>query len=487
MAYTFHERLSAMDAMFLEIEDANVHMHMGGVAIFEAAPLRGPEGGLDLDLVLAFGEAQLHKSPRLRQKLATIPWFDQPVWVDDPRFNLSYHVRHTALPPPGDERQLKRLAGRILSQGLDRNKPLWEMWLVEGLEGDRFAVVSKLHHCMADGMSSGDLSGLLSGTKPRQTPKPGPVWVPRAAPEAAGLVASEITHRATAPFSMLRGTAGESSEAQDKTSLGDAFERLGRIARGAARAAEVGLQAASETPLNVDVGPHRRFDWIRLDLLQVKNLGHAAGGKLNDGVLALVSGAVRRFFSDRGLAVSDLTFRVAVPVDVRTDADRGQLGNRVSSLVVELPIAEKDPWQRLLRVVETTSDLKGSGESQAVDLVSRLADLLPAGAMAGISRAGNRAVNMIVTNVPGPRQPIYMLTARMLESYPIVPLMANQALNIAIFSYEDGLFLGFLADWDAVPDLHAFVEAVPAELEALGKAALAHGHVDASAPGGGAR
>jgi WS/DGAT/MGAT family acyltransferase len=483
MAYTFHERLSAMDAMFLEIEDENVHMHMGSVAIFEAAPLRGPDGGLDLDLVLAFGEAQLHKSPRLRQKLATIPWFDQPVWVDDARFNLSYHVRHSALPPPGDERQLKRLAGRILSQGLDRNKPLWEMWLVEGLEGDRFAVVSKLHHCMADGMSSGDLAGLLSGSKPRQTPKPRPLWVPRAAPEASGLVASELARRAGAPFSLLRGAAGEGSAKGERTDLGESFERLGRIARGAARAAEAGLQAASETPLNVEVGPHRRFDWIRLDLLRVKNLGHAAGGKLNDGVLALVAGALRSFFSDRGLAVSGLTFRVAVPVDVRTEEDRGQLGNRVSSLVVELPIGEEDPWQRLLRVVETTRDLKGSGESQAVDLAGRLADLLPAGAMAGISRAGNRAVNMIVTNVPGPRQPIYMLTARMLESYPIVPLMANQALNIAIFSYEDGLFLGFLADWDAVPDLHAFVEAVPAELEALGKAALAQGHPEVSAAG----
>jgi WS/DGAT/MGAT family acyltransferase len=470
MAYTFHERLSAMDAMFLEIEDENVHMHMGGVAIFEAATLRGPDGGLDLERILAFGEAQLHKSPRLRQKLANIPWFDRPVWVDDARFNLAYHVRHTALPPPGDERQLKRLVGRILSQGLDRTKPLWETWLVEGLEGDRFAVVSKLHHCMADGMSSGDLSGLLTGATPRETPKPAHRWVPNAAPEAAQLVASEFVRRVTAPLSLLRGSPGKRSQARVE-GPGEALERLGQVVRGAVRAAEAGLQAASETPLNVPVGPHRRFDWVRVDLPTVKELGHAAGGKLNDGVLALVTGAVRRFLTDRGERVSDLTFRVAVPVDVRTEADRGQLGNRVSSLVVALPTAESDPWQRLLRVVETTSDLKGSGESQAVDLLGRVADLLPAGAMAGISRAGNRAVNMIVTNVPGPRQPIYMLTARMLESYPIVPLMANQALNIAIFSYEDGLFLGFLADWDAVPDLHDFVEAVPEELEVLGKAA----------------
>ncbi len=469
MAHTFTERLSAMDAMFLEIEDDSVHMHMGGVAIFEAAPLRGEDGGLDLDLILSFAEAQLHKSPRLRQKLATIPWFDSPVWVDDARFNLAYHVRHAALPPPGSERQLKRMAGRILSQALDRNKPLWEMWLIEGLEGDRFAVVSKLHHCMADGMSSGDLAGLLTGSKPRQTPTPGPLWLPRAVPEATGLVASELVRRVSAPLSLLRGAVRPDSD-ERSAGLGESLERWGKVARGALRMAEAGLEAASDTPLNVEIGPHRRFDWIRLDLPTLKRVGHAAGGKLNDAVLALVAGAVRTFLTNRAEAVSTLTFRAAVPVNVRTAADRGRLGNRVSSLVVELPLAESDPWQRLLRIVETTRELKGSGETQAVDLMGRVADLLPAGAMAGISRAGNRAVNMVVTNVPGPREPIYMLTARMLASFPIVPLMANQALNIAIFSYEDGLFLGFLADWDAVPDLHAFVEAVAAESERLAKA-----------------
>jgi WS/DGAT/MGAT family acyltransferase len=472
VAQTFYEPLSAMDAMFLEIEDAKVHMHMGGVSIFEAAPLRGPTGGLDVDRILEFAEAQLHKSPRLRQKLAWIPLFDRPAWVDDAHFNLAYHIRHSALPPPGDVRQLKRLAGRILSQGLDRAKPLWETWLVEGLEGERFAVLSKLHHCMADGMSSGDLAGMLTGMAPRKKPRPAPPWVPRAVPEDARLVASELMRRTTAPLSLLGG-ASDAETAAERSGVGESLARIGRLVRGAARAAETGLHGASETPLNVEIGPHRRFDWVRLDLPRVKELGHAAGGKLNDAVLGVVAGAVRRFLLDRGEDVSRLTFRAAVPVDVRTEADRGRLGNRVSSLVVELPVGEADPWKRLEQIVDTTRDLKGSGESQAVDVMGRLADWLPAGAMAGISRASNRAVNMIVTNVPGPRQPVYMLTARMLESYPIVPLMASQALNIAIFSYEHGLFVGFLADWDALPDLHDFVEAVPMELEALGKAAEA--------------
>jgi len=468
MAHTYYERLSAMDAMFLEIEDANVHMHMGGVAIFEAAPLRGAHGGLDLPLIVAFAEAQLHKAPRLRQKLAFIPRFDRPVWVDDARFNLTYHLRHSALPPPGDERQLKRLAGRILSQALDRSRPLWETWIIEGLAGDRIAVVSKLHHCMADGVSSGDLSGLLMGSSPRSEPKPAVPWLPRPAPEPARLVASELLHRASAPLSLLRAAASGSRE--QPLDLRDSLARLGHTARGALRAAEAGLEGVSETPLNVEIGPHRRFDWTRLDLPALKRLGAAAGGKLNDAVLALVAGSVREHLLGCGEDVSALTFRVAVPVNVRTDADRGRLGNRVSSLVVALPLAEPSPWKRLLAIVETTRDLKGSGESQAVDSLRRLADWLPAGAMAGISRAGNRAVNMIVTNVPGPRTPVYMLAARMLASYPVVPLMAGQALNIAIYSYEDGLFLGFLADWDAVPDLHDFVAGVPAQLEALGNA-----------------
>ncbi len=479
MANTFYERLSAMDAMFLEIEDENVHMHMGGIGIFDAAPLRGPDGGIDLDLIMRFAEAKLHKSPRLRQKLAKIPLFDQPVWVDDPHFNLAYHVRHTALPPPGSERQLKRTAGRILSQTLDLNKPPWETWIIEGLEGDRFAVLSKLHHCMADGMSSGDLAGLLMGLEPRSEAKEPRAWVPREAPDEAEMVAAEAWRRTTAPLSMLRDAAERrEKEEGERTPPGfrESLEWLGNLARGAARAAESGLMAASETPLNVPIGPHRRFDWVQLDLLTVKRLGHAAGGKLNDGVLALVSGAVRSFLQGRGEDLNELTFRAAVPVNARTQADDGKLGNRVSSLVVELPIDEPDPWKRLERIVATTQELKGAGESQAIDVVNRMAELLPAGAMAGISRAGNRAVNMIVTNVPGPRTPIYMLTAPLLESYPVVPLMANQALNIAIFSYQDGLFLGFFADWDAVPDLHAFVESIPEELEALSKAADAHGH-----------
>jgi WS/DGAT/MGAT family acyltransferase len=466
-----YQRLSAMDAMFLEIEDANLPMHMGSVALFEAGPLSRDEGGLDFERILAATAAQLHRTPRLRQKIATIPLYGHPVWIDDPSFDLSYHMRHSALPRPGDVRQLKRLAGRLLSQRLDRSKPLWETWVVEGLDQGRFAIVSKVHHCMADGVSSGDMS-IGVGTRPDYRPGTPRAWVANEPPSGARLIADEAIRRARAPLSLLRPEYGAEGDVGPRE-LSSLVDSLQRTARGAWHAAQAGLRPVSETPLNVEVGPHRRFDWTHLPLDDVKRLGRAAGGTVNDVVLALVAGAVRQFLERRGIDPASVEFRVAVPVDVRTEADRGQLGNRVSTMVTPLPLDEADPRRRLRRVVETTRELKGSGESQAVDLIGRMANWLPLGVMVRVSQASRRAVNMIVTNVPGPRVPVYMLGARMLASYPLVPLMAGEALNIALFSYQGALYWGFNADRDAVPDLHDFSESIPAELEAIAKASAA--------------
>jgi WS/DGAT/MGAT family acyltransferase len=458
-----------MDAMFLEIEGESTPMHIGSVSVFEAGPLLRAAGGLDLERILAAAEAQLHRSPRLRQKLATIPLYDRPVWIDDPGFDLLYHIRHTALPHPGDERQLKRLAGRLLSQRLDRARPLWETWLIEGVEGNRFAVLTKLHHCIADGVSSSSTS-LLVGTRPDYQPGAPRPWHPREAPTGARLVAEEAMRRMRAPLALLDAGAARGEGPRGAQSL---LDSLRSAARGAWHAAQAGLRPVSETPLNREVGVHRRFDWTRLPLAEMKRVGHAAGGTVNDVVLALVTEAVRRFLERRGLDPAGVEFRVAVPVNVRSEADAGTLGNRVSSLIVPLPLGEPDPWRQLERVVATTRERKGSGESDAVDLVGRLADWLPLGVLARLSEASRRAVNMIVTNVPGPRVPVYLLGARMLESHPLVPLMANEALNIALFSYQDALSFGFNADWDALPDLHDFVESIPIGFEALEKARAA--------------
>jgi len=461
-----------MDAMFLEIEDANLPMHIGSVMVLEAGSLQR-EGGLDVERICGFAETRLHQHPRMRQKLATVPWFRQPVWIDDVHFDPAYHLRHVALPRPGDVRQLKRLAGQILSQRLDRAKPLWEIWFVEGLEGNRFAIITKLHHCMADGVSGGDLVWMLLGRSPDYRPKTvPPAWTPATPPDAAQLLIEEALRRAAAPLALLN----RSGRAQTAAGAGESAELLGavqRTVRGAWRAVQAGLRPVSETPLNVEIGAHRRFDWLQLPLAEIKRIGHAAGGTANDTVLALVAGAVRRFIESRGGSVAGVTFRVAVPVDVRSEADRHRPGNRVSSLIVPLPLDEPDPRRRLERVVATTRDLKRCGESQAVDLIARLADWLPRGVMARVSQASHRAVNMIVTNLPGPADALYLLGARALECYPAAPLMAGEALEVALMSYDGGLYWGFNADWDAMPDLHAFVESIPIDYEALAKATAA--------------
>jgi diacylglycerol O-acyltransferase / wax synthase len=462
LVYAHFERLSAMDLSFLAMEDGRAHMHIGSVSIYDAEPLRGRDGAIDFERVLSLTEAQLHKFPRLRQRLEWVPGFAHPGWVDDERFNVRFHVRHTALPPPGDIRQLKRLAGRVLSQEFDRAKPLWEYWFVDSVVGNRFAVISKMHHCMADGISGVTIGNLLVGPDPDYEPAPRPEWVARPAPSGTQLVVDELRHRITAPIRLLRAerprTSRRASTAPTRTAFGGL---LGNAFHG-----------ASPTPLNVDVGPHRRFDWTRFPFDEVRRIGKRAGGTVNDVVLAIAAGALRNFLRQRGVLVDDLDFRAVVPVNVRAEGERSALGNRVSELIARLPLAEADPWKRLLAVVDMTHALKASGQSGAGDLLGQAVDLLPTQLLTPLFRLASRSsvANLILTNVPGPRVPVYLLGARQLETYPVVPLLGHQALGIALMSYDDGLFWGFNADWDAVPDLHdlvAHVETGFAELRAV--------------------
>jgi WS/DGAT/MGAT family acyltransferase len=468
MDYAHSERLSAMDLSFLAMEDGRAHMHIGGVSLYDAAPLRRPDGGIDFERILEFYEAQLHKVPRFRQKLAWVPGFGQPVWVDDARFNLRFHVRHTALPPPGETRALKRLAGRILSQEFDRGKPLWETWFVDGVEGDRFAVISKVHHCVADGISGVAMANLLVGPDPDYRAPARKAWIPRPAPGAAQLVMDELRHRVTAPFSLLRARSDDDSSEPLHPARSAPEGGLGSLL-GSVREA---VSGSSATPLNVEIGPHRRFDWTRMAFADVRAVGASAGATVNDVVLAVASGALRRFLGRRGVDLDDLDFRAVIPVSVRTTAERRALGNRVSGMLARLPLEEADPWQRLLRVVETTRELKTSGMSGAGELATQAIDLLPTQILGPLFRRAARssAANLIITNVPGPRVPVYLLGARQRETYPVVPLAPTQALGIALMSYDDALSWGFHADWDALPDLHDLVEDVDAsfaELRAL--------------------
>jgi WS/DGAT/MGAT family acyltransferase len=466
MAYAHYDRLSATDATFLAVEDGTQHMHVGSVGIFDARPLAKPEGGLDMDRILAFSDVALSKSPRFRQKITQIPGFGHPVWVDDDKFNLAYHVRQTALPEPGTIRQLKRLSGRIMSQELDQGKPLWEMWFVEGLEGNRFAVISKFHHCLADGISGADLLSVLMGPNANYKPKNLKKWMPRPAPGRTRLWADEVVRRAFLPWTILRSTRDAIA------APGEAWDSLRDRIEGVAETVAVSVTPASVTPLNNDIGPHRRFDWTRFDLDEVRDLKNRLGGTVNDVVLATVSGAVRQFLKNRNVSVEDLFFRAMVPVNIRTSAERGsrgKLGNRITIVPAELPIGEEEPSDRLAAIKKTMAGIKGSKQIVGGETLAQVADWTSTGLLVQFARLNTRrrAVNMVVTNVPGPQVPVYMLGSPLLEVYPVVPISSNQGLGVALFSYAGGLYWGFNADWDAIPDLHDFVQLIEEEFQVL--------------------
>ena len=431
MAYQHYDRLTAVDAMFLDLEETHVHMHVGAVALFDAAPLLNSDGELAIDRIRSLVEAALPNSPRFRQKLSWVPLFGHPVWVDDERFNLSFHVRHTSLPRPGDIRLLKRLAGRILSQKLDRGKPLWEMWVIEGIEDNRFAIIAKAHHCMVDGISGLDLLAGMLRADPDPTLEPACSWYPRPSPSRRRLLGKELLHRASWPLSAVR-SAG-SALGKPREVLGD----LEEIVRGLGEVLTTGLRPTASTPLNPDIGPHRRFDWAGIDLAAVRGVKTKLGGTVNDVVLATAAGAIGRFLRQRGIEVEGAVFRAQVPMSIRTRADLGSAGNRVVMLLADLPIDERDPHKRFDRVLQITTRLKKSPQRAGVEFVESMSNSTLTSLFLFFARIATwqRSFNIVVTNVPGPQVPVYLLGARMQEIYPLVPLARqpgprNRALQL---------------------------------------------------------
>lgn len=463
----FWDRLSALDATFLALETPASHMHVAATLLFEAGPLRTADGGLDVERIRAHIASRLHLIPRYRQRLAWTPWYRHPVWVDDARFNLFYHVRHTSLPRPGDLRRLKRLCGRILSQKLDETKPLWEVWVVEGIEGDRFALIAKTHHCMVDGVSGMDLLTLILRPTPDAGLEATVPWVPREAPGPTRLLAHEAFRRATAPLRLLGAAA-----AAVRDPLGAAAGTLGQI-RASIELFGRAFSPTSATLLNPLIGPHRRFDWLHMDLDAVKAVKARLGGTVNDVVLAIAVGALRRFLVRRGVDPHPLHLRALVPVSVRRADQRGTLGNRVANYLADLPVGEPDPATRLAKIVATTGALKRSGEAAANELFEEIGNWTTTAVLSEIMRLAtrSRAYNVVVTNIPGPPMPLWLLGARLEEGYPMVPLFENQAVGFALFSYAGGLYWGVNADWDEIPDLHDVVDALQAELRVLARLA----------------
>jgi WS/DGAT/MGAT family acyltransferase len=458
-----YDRLTALDHSFLLFEKPNSYMHVASTQIFEAGGLRTRDGGIDADAIRRFTAASLHLIPRYRQKLAYIPLEGRPVWIDDPQFNADYHIRHTSLPRPGSDEQLKRLSARIMQQHLDRARPLWEIWIVEGLEGDRFALVSKVHHCMVDGVSGVDLLRILFSASPDAEIPEAPLFVPRPAPSGLELLRDEMLRRAALPLAAVRDLRNFASEAQDSR------REIGFRLRAAAETLGATFKSASPTPLNRAIGPHRRFDWLSMDLAEIKDVRKALGGSLNDIVLTVVTGAVRRFLERRQRNPRDIEFRVMTPVSVRGREEEGTLGNRVSAWVVELPIGEPDPRVQLERISRRTAELKESKQAVGAEILTQAAEWTPSTLLALGARNATRLLpfNMVVTNVPGPQLPMYLLGARMLEVYPHVPLVDQLGLGVALLSYNGRLGWGFNADFDLVPDLDAFVDATRAAFAEL--------------------
>jgi diacylglycerol O-acyltransferase len=466
MARYGYERLSAQDNSFLLFESRNVHMHVASTLVFESGPLRTEEGGVDIGIIKRSFEAVLHQVPRYRQRLQQIPLEGRAVWVDDPHFSLDYHIRHTALPKPGDESQLKKLSSRVMAQQLDRRRPLWETWVVEGLEGgDRFAMISKIHHCMIDGASGIDLAQIQFSPSPEvEEPKPAPRFLPRPAPSPGELARDELTRWLTLPLRALRGFRAFSRETEDL--------RSELLVRARALVATLGMAtSADETPLNGPLGPHRTFDWLRVPLAELKAMRKALSCTINDVVLTVVTGAAREYLSYRGVDPAGIEFRIGAPVSMRADEERGRLGNRVSSWILTLPIAEAGPHAQLAAIHAETQRLKQSRQALGVEMMMKVAEYTPTTLLTLGARSISGPINTIVTNVPGPQFPLYFHGAKLLAIYPQVPLLENLGIGIALTSYNGTVYWGFNADPDIVPDLETFVAKLRGAYDDVARAA----------------
>jgi diacylglycerol O-acyltransferase / wax synthase len=438
-------------------------MHVASVMVFTG---KAPTHQELVEHVLS----RLHLVPRYRQRLAHVPLGQgRPLWTDDPHFNPYYHIRHTALPKPADDLALKRLAGRLFSQRLDRSKPLWEMWLVQNMSGNRFALVAKTHHALVDGISGVDITTVLFDTAREPAPiAPPSQWTAKPLPGPAKLLGEALVERSTMPNEMLRGArAMLRAPRRVATQV-----RQGLLSVGATTLTGIS-SPAPPSPFNVDIGPHRRYTFVDADLARFKAIKNSLGGTLNDAVLASVSLALGRYLRREGQDTDGLVLKAMVPVSVRSKEQRGELGNQVAAMWAPLPVGVESPAESLAQISTAMEELKRSGQAVGAQVLTNLAGFAPPTILSQAARlqARQQFFNLVVTNVPGPQFPLYLLGRELERLYPVVPLAARQALGIAVMSYNGHLGFGLLADYDALPKLDAIADDLKWAIGSLYRAA----------------
>ncbi|WP_406279471.1 WS/DGAT/MGAT family O-acyltransferase [Embleya sp. NBC_00896] len=458
------DRLSAMDAGFYFVEDENVPMHVGSVLVFEGpAPSYG-------DVIRLF-VSKLPDVPRYRQRVRTLPLhLGRPVWVDDDHFQILYHVRHTAVPAPGGDDQVRNLAGRLFAQRLDLSKPLWEVWLVEGLADGRWAIISKVHHCLIDGVAGTDLLQMLLDWREHPEPVepaiPDP-WVADPAPSTLDLIADGLRDAIAAPVKHLAAVPALAREMRSASEVLETVRTLAGSLPGTANR----LLETSAGSLNGSIGPHRRWVWARSDIAEIKRVRKEVGGTVNDVILTAITRGFRDLLTERGELTADQVVRSLVPVSVRSPGERNTLNNRLSAVLVNLPVGEDDPLARLASVRAQMDDLKRSRQAAGADVLTGLGNfaaptLLALGSRTAL-RFPQRILQTVTTNVPGPRVPLYMLGRPLAEIYPYVPIASTMRISVGIFSYLDRITFGINADFDAVPDVQVLADGIRAGFEEL--------------------
>ena len=450
------EWMSAIDSSFLHVENDVTPMHIGGVSLFEGPPPPFE----DLKAMVA---GKLDLVPRYRQKVRFMPLgAGTPAWVDDPHFSLDYHVRHTAIPRPGSEEQLRGMAARIFSQHLDRNKPLWELWSVEGLADGRWALLSKVHHCMVDGVAATDLMSVMFSDVEERRPRR--EFSPPPEPSGVELLARTIVHKAS--------PAGQLQSLRRAVQAPRETLRTFTEATRAAAAASSRMRIVGPSSLTGPIGPHRRWAWADVRLTDVKAVRAVLGGTVNDVVLTIITAGFRDLLDSRGEPPGpDDVVRTMVPVSVRRRGERGVYNNRVSAVFAGLPVGLDRPQARLERIRTEMDGIKETKQAVAGDVLSSLSGFAPPMLLALGSRlvTASPRLNMhtATTNVPGPQQPVQTLGRRMLESYPFVPVVGSVRIVVAIFSYDGGLYFGVTGDYDGAPDIEVLTEGISRGMKEL--------------------